>query len=71
MELDQLALTLYPGIQFFLLAEANSRVYTLTILVPSLEEDARYSVIKLTVWESYTEYSRGVFDSRFYICRYK
>lgn len=59
----QPALALYPNIHFFLLAEANSRVYTLTTHAPSLKEDARLSVIKLTAWESYTEYSRGVFLS--------
>jgi hypothetical protein len=58
---------LYPGIQFFLLRKANFRDNNLTIQGPSLKENPKYLVIKLTVLENPSEYQNSIFDS--FICR--
>lgn len=46
-----LAHALYPGIQFFLLAKDDSGVHTLITHVASLEEEAIYSIVKITAWK--------------------
>lgn len=46
-----LAHALCPGIQFFLLAKEDSRVHTLITQVASLEEEVKYSIVKITGWK--------------------